>query len=217
MYYCFGCGAGGNVFSFLMNYDNMTLKTQDALQEAGMLARQKDHGEIGVEHLLSVLLRQEGGTVGPLVERIGVQPSQLLDELDGLLSSYPQVSGSVQLALSSAAQGVLAKSEQEMAALKDKHLWIVVCEGDSKAYPAMNAAVAQWQALGSSVATARELWDPKADPEELDALVQEMRESGADIHYSVFRGGSHMYTWSFAYNIEGIRDWLFDVRVGSEE
>ncbi len=24
MYYCFGCGAGGNVFSFLMNYENMT-------------------------------------------------------------------------------------------------------------------------------------------------------------------------------------------------
>lgn len=31
MYYCFGCGAGGNVFSFLMNYDNMTFK--EALEE----------------------------------------------------------------------------------------------------------------------------------------------------------------------------------------
>ena len=24
MYYCFGCGAGGNVFTFLMNYENAT-------------------------------------------------------------------------------------------------------------------------------------------------------------------------------------------------
>ena len=24
MYYCFGCGAGGNVFTFLMKYDNLT-------------------------------------------------------------------------------------------------------------------------------------------------------------------------------------------------
>ena len=24
MFYCFGCGEGGNVFSFLMKYDNMT-------------------------------------------------------------------------------------------------------------------------------------------------------------------------------------------------
>ena len=26
MYYCFGCGAGGNVFTFLMQYENFTFK-----------------------------------------------------------------------------------------------------------------------------------------------------------------------------------------------
>ena len=31
MYYCFGCGAGGNVFSFLMAYENMTFK--EAVEE----------------------------------------------------------------------------------------------------------------------------------------------------------------------------------------
>ena len=31
MYYCFGCGAGGNVFSFLMNYNNMTFN--EAMEE----------------------------------------------------------------------------------------------------------------------------------------------------------------------------------------
>ena len=31
MYYCFGCGKGGNVFSFLMAYENMTFK--EALEE----------------------------------------------------------------------------------------------------------------------------------------------------------------------------------------
>ena len=25
MYYCFGCGAGGNVFTFLMEYENFTV------------------------------------------------------------------------------------------------------------------------------------------------------------------------------------------------
>ena len=30
MYYCFGCGAGGNVFTFLMEYENYTF--QEALQ-----------------------------------------------------------------------------------------------------------------------------------------------------------------------------------------
>ena len=31
MYYCFGCGAGGNVFSFLMNFENLTFK--EAIEE----------------------------------------------------------------------------------------------------------------------------------------------------------------------------------------
>jgi len=31
MYYCFGCGAGGNVFTFLMNYENFTF--QEAMEE----------------------------------------------------------------------------------------------------------------------------------------------------------------------------------------
>lgn len=26
MFYCFGCGEGGNVFSFLMKYDNLTFR-----------------------------------------------------------------------------------------------------------------------------------------------------------------------------------------------
>lgn len=33
MYYCFGCGAGGNVFTFLMEYENMTFP--EALRELG--------------------------------------------------------------------------------------------------------------------------------------------------------------------------------------
>ncbi|MBQ2081444.1 MAG: hypothetical protein II461_06750, partial [Treponema sp.] len=57
-----------------MNFDQMTLKTRDAFQEANSLAQQRDHSEIGCEHLLYVLLKQEDGTVPPLVERVGVQP-----------------------------------------------------------------------------------------------------------------------------------------------
>lgn len=33
MYYCFGCGAGGNVFTFLMEYENLTF--QEAMQQLG--------------------------------------------------------------------------------------------------------------------------------------------------------------------------------------
>ncbi|MBQ8678554.1 MAG: hypothetical protein IJ530_02205 [Treponema sp.] len=98
---------------------------------------------------------------------------------------------------------------EEMAGMKDKKLWILVCEGDEKAYPAMSAALDLWETLGSKVARGSEMWNPKAECEEMKANVATMLEKEADIRMNVFKGGSHMYTWSLAYNIEGIRDWLF--------
>ena len=105
-----------------MNIDQMTIKTQEALQDASSLARQKDHSEIGCEHLLYALLRQKDGTVPPLVERVGVQSEVLLNEVESLLNSYPRVSGNTQVVLSSEAQSVLAKAETEMSALKDLYI-----------------------------------------------------------------------------------------------
>ena len=99
-----------------------------------------------------------------------------------------------------------------MAALKDKNLWIVVCAGDTKAFPGMNAATARWEKLGAKVARNDPFWDSKAPAREIEADIKAKERQGATINYSVFRGGNHMYTWSFAYDIEGLRDWLLRQR-----
>jgi predicted peptidase len=98
---------------------------------------------------------------------------------------------------------------EEMSAMVDDHLWIIVSEGDNKAYPGMNEAVANWESLGASVATS-DMWDSTVSDTEFDALVEATLSQGANINYTVFEGGNHRYTWSVAYTIEGIRDWLFD-------
>lgn len=105
-----------------MNFDQFTLKAQDALQEASALAQQNDHVEIGLEHLLIALLEQKDGLVKPIVERIGVSAGDLDSAAKNLLASYPKVTGNVQIGLSSAAQKVLAKAEKEMNSLKDQYL-----------------------------------------------------------------------------------------------
>lgn len=105
-----------------MNFDQFTLKAQDALQEASALAQQNDHAEIGLEHLLIALLEQKDGLVKPIVERIGVSAGDLDSAAKNLLASYPNVTGNVQIGLSSAAQKVLAKAEKEMNSLKDQYL-----------------------------------------------------------------------------------------------
>ena len=101
----------------------------------------------------------------------------------------------------------------EMAAMKDKKLWILVCEGDAKAYPAMSATMDMWKSLGAKAVKGESFWNPKASPEEMDTNVQKMLNLEADIRMNVFAGGSHMYTWSLAYNIAGIRDWLFSQKL----
>ena len=103
----------------------------------------------------------------------------------------------------------LPQTAEEMKAMKDKKLWIVVCEGDEKAYPAMKAAVDLWESLGSKVARGETMWNGKASENERNADTSAMLKKDADIRFNVIAGGSHMYTWSLAYNYEGIRDWLF--------
>ena len=105
-----------------MNYDKMTVKVQDALQSASALAQQKDHSEIGTEHVLYALLTQEGGIVAPIVERIGADPAQLAEQVQTLLDRYPVVHGNVQMGLSAEFSKILAKAEQEASALKDEYL-----------------------------------------------------------------------------------------------
>lgn len=99
----------------------------------------------------------------------------------------------------------------EMEVLKYKNLWITVCEGDTKAFPGMNSAVERWESLGAQTARNATFWDSKASVTELNKQVKSMIKSNpkANINYTVFKDGNHMYTWSFAYNIDSIREWMF--------
>ncbi|MBP5283076.1 MAG: hypothetical protein J6Y93_00210, partial [Treponema sp.] len=68
-----------------MNYEQFTIKTQDALQNASALAQQKDNSEIGLEHILISLIEQQDGLVKPVIERIGASVSDLLYKLKEML------------------------------------------------------------------------------------------------------------------------------------
>jgi predicted peptidase len=94
------------------------------------------------------------------------------------------------------------------APMADDHLWIVVCEGDSKAYPGMDAITETLKNGGATVSKAT--WDINSGAEEFAALVKTMTAEGSSINYTVLTGGSHRSTWTVAYGIEGIREWLFN-------
>ena len=120
-----------------MNYDQFTLKAQDAIQQANSIAQQEDHSEIGTEHLLLALLEQEDGVIPPLVERIGLKVSTLIQQVEDLLATYPRITGNAQVSFSPELQKILAKAEKEVTSLKDEylsteHLFLAIAQSDSR-------------------------------------------------------------------------------------
>ncbi|MCR4580852.1 MAG: ATP-dependent chaperone ClpB [Treponema sp.] len=120
-----------------MNYENFTIKTQEAIQEASSIANKNDNSEIGTEHVLQALLEQQDGLIAPLVERIGIPAGQLINKVKDIILSNPKVSGAAQLYFSSAMQKVLAKAENEMSALHDQylsteHILLAMTEADDR-------------------------------------------------------------------------------------
>ena len=99
-----------------MNYENFTIKTQEALQEASSIANKKDNSEIGTEHVLLALLEQQDGLIVPIVERIGISVNEVINKTKAIIDSNPKVTGLSQVYFSSEFQKILAKAEDEMNA-----------------------------------------------------------------------------------------------------
>jgi len=76
-----------------MRMEKLTSKFQLALADAQSLAVGKDHQFIEPIHVLAAMFQQDGGSVRPLLARVGVQDRALSDLLNKALSSLPQVQG----------------------------------------------------------------------------------------------------------------------------
>lgn len=107
-----------------------------------------------------------------------------------------------------------------MSCLTEAHLWIIVSEGDLKAFPGMNASAVMLEAAGARISHAR--WNGQADKAEQAANVSKCIAEGNNINYTTLikgtvvpagfpddGGTNHIFTWRIAYKIEGLRDWLF--------
>ncbi|MDR2730759.1 MAG: ATP-dependent chaperone ClpB [Treponema sp.] len=122
-----------------MNYEKLTIKAQEALNEATVIAQKDDHAQVETEHLLLALLRQESGIVPPIIEKAGADVSALASGTEALVRQTPKVYGeAAQVSLSSAASRILAKAETEAAALKDdyistEHILTAIASGEGKA------------------------------------------------------------------------------------
>ena len=76
-----------------MNFNKLTVKGQEAVVDAQNLSRGAGNPEVTPEHLLVALLRQEGGIVAPILNKLGLSPANIEAEAAGEIAKYSKVGG----------------------------------------------------------------------------------------------------------------------------
>ena len=106
----------------MLRYDKLTVKAQEALQEAQDIAGKAGQQQIEPLHLLAALVGQQDGVVPPLLNRLGVRPESVEAEIEAQLSRLPKVSGVSQQYLGNAANEVLEAAFDEAEKFKDEYV-----------------------------------------------------------------------------------------------
>ena len=76
-----------------MRFDQLTIKAQEAVQEAQQDARARGNAELTGDHLLLAMLEQGEGVVVPILQKLGADPVALARQIESDLDSRPKVSG----------------------------------------------------------------------------------------------------------------------------
>ena len=76
-----------------MGLEKLTVKLQEALQQAQRIASKSAHPELKSNHVLLALLTQEGGIASPLLEKAGIDLTRLKALVAAGLEKEPRVQG----------------------------------------------------------------------------------------------------------------------------
>jgi ATP-dependent Clp protease ATP-binding subunit ClpB len=76
-----------------MNFNNFTIKSQEAVQKATEIATAKQNQSIGTSHLLKGMLMVDENVIPYLLKKMNVNLDVFTPELDRILDSLPKVSG----------------------------------------------------------------------------------------------------------------------------
>ncbi len=105
-----------------MRLDKFTVKAQEALQAAQSKADQHNHQAIEPEHLLSALLEQREGVVGPVLSKLGARPEAIQRALEAALGKLPTVKGASGQYLGEHTRQTLERAQTEAERLKDEYV-----------------------------------------------------------------------------------------------
>ncbi len=103
--------------------NNLTIKSQEAIQQAVSIAQGYEHQAVEPIHILKGVLSQAENITGFILKKLGVNPTTFDGAITRILERYPKVSGGDQF-LSSASQGVLQKANGFASKMGDQFVSI---------------------------------------------------------------------------------------------
>ncbi|MGM0666852.1 MAG: ATP-dependent chaperone ClpB [Bacteroidota bacterium] len=120
-----------------MQFDKFTIKSQESIQRAQQLAMEMEHQAIECAHLLKGIMETDENILPYVFKKLTVNDQVLTSALDGILKSYPRVSGG-QVYLSDQANRALMAAQKEANSSGDEfvsleHLLIGLLNTSSEA------------------------------------------------------------------------------------
>src|ERR1700687_3524802 len=115
----------------MLRFEKLTVKAQEALQDAHQGAARHENQEITPLHLLAALTNQAHGVVPPLLARLGVRKETLSNEVERELGRLPKVQGFSDQRLGRALNDTLERAFKEADNFKDdyvstEHLFLAI-------------------------------------------------------------------------------------------
>lgn len=105
-----------------MNFNNFTIKSQEAVQEAVNLAQAKGQQAIEPSHVLSALLKVGENVTTFIFQKLGVNGNQVTFTLDKQIDSLPKISGEGSPYLSRETNEVFQKANQYAKEMGDEYV-----------------------------------------------------------------------------------------------
>ncbi len=144
-----------------MNADRFTVKSQEALQAALSLAARRRNPQALPQHLLDVLLEQEGGIVAPVLRAAGVDDVAVRRSNNAAIEALPTLAegGEASQPASELLQA-LQRAESLMAEMNDEyvsteHLLLALAAQDGAAGDALRSAGATPEILQQAITGVR--------------------------------------------------------------
>jgi len=106
-----------------MNFNNYTIKSQEAIQYAQQIAQSYEHQQIENAHILKAILELDENVLPFILKKLGVNSDILKKTLDSILQSFPKVQGG-EIMLSRQAGKTLNDAANLAKKMKDEYVSI---------------------------------------------------------------------------------------------